>query len=155
MAAKTKEELGFLSELYPAIRQQLMIDEKRRQYINDPAQWAFDVLGVLLWSKQVEIANAVKDGRRVAVAAGHGVGKSYVAGIICMWWWDTHPQTEEETFIATTAPSKDQVDLIWAVIRTMHSKMNIRFEKGIIDHGMGGYITGDNKMKLPNGETLG
>lgn len=151
----TAKPEGLLSSLYPQIKQQLLIDEKKRQYVNDPAQWAWDILGVMLWSKQVEIANSVKDGRRVAVAAGHGVGKSYVAGIICLWWWDTHPMDEESTFIATTAPSKDQVDLIWAVIRTMHAKMNLRFEKGLIDHGMPGYITGDNKFKMPNGETLG
>lgn len=151
----TKSTEGLLSQLYPQIRQQLLIDEKKRQYVNDPARWAYDILGEVMWSKQVEIANAVKDNRRVAVAAGHGVGKSYVAGIICMWWWDTHPQTETETFIATTAPSKDQVDLIWANIRTMHAKMNLRHEQGIIDHGMPGYITGDNKFKLKDGQTLG
>lgn len=152
--SKSKSE-GFLSDMFPAIRQQLLIDAKKRQYINDPAQWAWDILGVHLWSKQIEIANAVRTGRRVAVAAGHGVGKSYVAGIICMWWWDTHPMVEEETFIATTAPSKDQVDLIWAVIRSMHARMNMRFEKKLIDHGMPGYITGDNKFKLKDGQTLG
>ena len=139
-----KKEEGLLSTLYP-----------QRQYVHDPAQWAHDILGVDLWRKQVEIANAVRTQRRVAVAAGHGVGKSYVAGIICMWWWDTHPMIEEETFIATTAPSKDQVDLIWAVIRSMHARMNLRFEQKIIDHGMPGYITGDNKFKLKDGQMLG
>lgn len=150
-----KQEEGLLSQLYPMIRQQMMIDARKRQYVNDPAQWAHDILGVDLWRKQVEIAMAVKDCRRVAVAAGHGVGKSYVAGIICMWWWDTHPMIEEETFIATTAPSKDQVDLIWAVIRSMHARMNLRFEQKLIDHGMPGYITGDNKFKLKDGQMLG
>ena len=146
---------GLLSTLYPEIRRQLMIDEKKRQYVNNPAEWAWDMLGVQLWSKQREIADAVRTERRVAVAAGHGVGKSFVAGIICLWWWDTHPLSEEETFVATTAPSKDQVDLIWAVIRSMHARMNLRFEQGLIDHGMPGYITGDNKYKLKDGQTLG
>lgn len=152
---KTKGDLGLLSDLFPLVRQQLLIDEKKRQYINDPAQWAFDMLGVRFWSKQVEIAEAVRTSRRVAVAAGHGVGKSFVAGIICLWWWDTHPLNEDETFIATTAPSKDQVDLIWAVIRSNHARMALRYEKGLIDHCLPGYITGDNKFKLPNGEMLG
>lgn len=150
-----KAGAGLLSELFPLVRQQMLIDEKKRQYVHDPATWAWDILGERMWSKQREIAEAVRSNRRVAVAAGHGVGKSYVAGIICMWWWDTHPQLEEETFVATTAPSKDQVDLIWAVIRTMHAKMNRRFEEGLIDHGMPGYITGDNKFKLKDGQTLG
>jgi hypothetical protein len=147
--------MGLLSELYPEVRRQLLIDEKKRKYVNDPAQWAWDMLGVQLWSKQREIANAVRTQRRVAVAAGHGVGKSYVAGIICLWWWDTHPLMEDETFIATTAPSKDQVDLIWSTIRTMHARMRMRYEKGEIDHELPGYITGDNKFKLKDGQTLG
>lgn len=80
---------------------------------------------------------------------------SYVAGVICMWWWDTHPLLEDETFVATTAPSKDQVDLIWANIRIFHSRMKLRHEQGLIDHSLPGYITGDNKFKMPDGQTLG
>lgn len=151
----TNKKTGLLSDLFPLVRQQMLIDEKKRQYVNDPASWAWDMLGVQLWSKQREIANAVRLKRRIAVAAGHGVGKSFVAGIICLWWWDTHPLSEEETFIATTAPSKDQVDLIWSTIRTMHAKMKLRHDQGIIDHSLPGYITGDNKFKLPDGQTLG
>lgn len=146
---------GFLSELMPEVGRQLAISETKRQYVHDPAKWAWDMLGVQLWSKQREIADAVRTKRRIAVAAGHAVGKSYVAGVICMWWWDTHPLSEEETFIATTAPSKDQVDLIWANIRTFHIRMKLRYEQGLIDHYLPGYITGDNKFKLPDGQTLG
>lgn len=137
------------------IRQQLLIDERKRQYVHDPQMWALDILGLHLWTKQVEIANSVRDSSRVAVAAGHGTGKSYVAGVICMWWWDTHPLNEEETFIATTAPSKDQVDLIWVNIRTFHARMKMRYDKGEIDHYLPGYITGDNKYRLGDGQTLG
>lgn len=147
--------MGQFFDLVPQIKQQLAIDENKRQYVRDPARWAWDMLGVQLWSKQREIALAVKHNRRVAVAAGHGVGKSYVAGVICLWWWDTHPHMEDETFIATTAPSKDQVDLIWATIRVLHARMRLRYEKKEIDHCLPGYITGDNKFKLPDGQTLG
>lgn len=147
--------MGFLSDLSPEIRRQLMIDEKKRRYVHSPADWAWDMLEVQLWSKQREIAQAIKTNRRVAVAAGHGVGKSFVAGVICLWWWDTHPMMEDETFIATTAPSKAQVDLIWSTIRVFHARMRYRFEKGEIDHCLPGYITGDNKYKLPDGQMLG
>lgn len=147
--------MGVLSDIFPLVRQQMAIDEKKRQYVHDPALWAWDILGIQLWSKQREIAHAVRTQRRVAVAAGHGVGKSYVAGVIALWWWDTHPLMEEETFVATTAPSKDQVDLIWANIRSFHAKMKLRYDQGLIDHFLPGYITGDNKFKLPDGQTLG
>ncbi len=147
--------MGFLADVYPEVRRQLGIAETKRQYVHDVAKWAKDILDVDLWSKQIEIANAVRTTPRVAVAAGHGVGKSFSAGVLCLWWWDTHPLMEEETFIATTAPSKDQVDLIWAVIRSLHAKMKLRYDKGVIDHYLPGYITGDNKFKLPDGQMLG
>ena len=146
---------GFLSSLSTEIYRQMEIAETKRQYVHDPAKWALDMLEYRMWSKQREIAEAVRTKSRVAVAAGHGVGKSDVAAAIAMWWWDTHPQNENDTFVATTAPSKDQVDLIWAKIRIFHARMKTRYDAGEIDHYIPGYITGDNKFKLPDGQTLG
>lgn len=146
---------GFVHELAPGILRELAVQTRKRRYNHDVKLWAWDMLAVELWSKQVEIAETVRDHSRVAVAAGHGVGKSFVAAVISLWWWDTHPPMEEETFVATTAPSKDQVDLIWAKIRTLHAMMRIRYDKGLIDHYLPGYITGDNKYKLPDGQMLG
>lgn len=127
--------------------------DRLKQYSTDPALWAWEYLGIQLWSKQKEIALSVRDNRATAVAAGHGVGKTYVAAIICAWWVDTHPVAQ--TFIASTAPSKDQVDLLWDNIRTVHGIAQQRFEDGIIDHPLPGYITGDNQWKLKNGTRLG
>lgn len=42
---------------------------------NDPDLFCRAILGVKLWSKQVDIANAVRSNRRTAVQSGHNVGK--------------------------------------------------------------------------------
>jgi len=127
--------------------------KRLKQYEHDPALWAWEYLGLQLWSQQKEIAVSVRDNRATAVAAGHGVGKTYVAAIICAWWVDTHPV--RETFIASTAPSKDQVDLLWDNIRTVHAIASQRFEDGYIDHPLPGYITGDNQWKMKDGTRIG
>lgn len=122
-------------------------------YRDDPVLWARNILGIELWRKQREILESVRDNRATAVAAGHGVGKTYVAAVACMWWVDVHP--EAETFIASTAPTVDQVALLWDNIREMHSLMQKRYADKKIDHGPKGYITGDHKWKRLNGSLIG
>jgi hypothetical protein len=45
-------------------------------YRGDIAAWARARLGVVLWSKQVEIAQSVTTNRRTAVRSAAGIGKS-------------------------------------------------------------------------------
>ena len=147
--------MSYLSSLLPGVLGELQVQQRKRMYREDVGLWAEDMLGLQLWSKQREIGQSVLSNRYTAVAAGHGVGKSFVAGVIACWWIDTHPLGESETFIATTAPSKDQVDLIWGNIRQFHALMKRRFEDGVIDHALPGEILGDNKWKLPDGQMIG
>lgn len=146
---------NFLSTLMPGVLGELQVQQRKRRYREDVGLWAEDMLGIQLWSKQREIGQSVLENRNTAVAAGHGVGKSYVAGVIACWWIDTHPLGESHTFVASTAPTKDQVDLIWGNIRQFHSMMKQRFEAGLIDHALPGEILGDNKWKLPDGQLIG
>jgi hypothetical protein len=123
------------------------------QYKTDPVAWAEDYLGIRLWSRQKDIIESIRDNRNTAVAAGHGVGKTLCAAVAVAWWIDTHPP--EETFVASTAPSVDQVALLWDNLRRMHGTSVKRFKEGIVDHPLPGYITGDNKWKLEDGSLLG
>lgn len=128
--------------------------EKSSDYLSDPVLWAEDYLGLQLWSKQKEILYSIRDNRNTAVAAGHGVGKSYVAAIAMAWWVDVHPLTE--TFIASTAPFQDQITtILWNNMRMLWLRSETRYTSGIVDHALPGYITGDNKLKLHNGMTIG
>ncbi|HZA25129.1 MAG TPA: hypothetical protein VFA32_21455, partial [Dehalococcoidia bacterium] len=46
-----------------------------------PLDFAADVLGVELWSKQKEVLAALPQHRRVAVKSGNGLGKGFCAGV--------------------------------------------------------------------------
>src|ERR1035437_5127677 len=60
------------------------------EHVTDPAGWMHDKLGRCLWSKQVEILEAIRDYRMVAVQACHGPGKSFTASGAASWWLDVH-----------------------------------------------------------------
>lgn len=127
--------------------------ERVSQYLHDPVLWAREYLGIKLWRAQREFIESIRDNRNTAVAAGHGVGKTFGAAIACAWWIDVHPP--ERSFIASTAPSVDQVALLWDNIRRIHGLAAQRFKEGLVDHPLPGYVTGDNKWKLPDGTMIG
>lgn len=76
------------------------------EYADNPAFWVKEVLGEHLWSKQVEIAESVRDNRYTAVHSAHDTGKSFVASRIVAWWLSTHEPGE--AFVVSTAPSYAQ-----------------------------------------------
>ena len=85
-------------------------------YIGDPVGWVQGILGGYLWSKQVEIMEAVRDYRYVAVQSCHGPGKSFTASAVVAWWLACHKLGE--AFAVTTAPSWPQVEaILWREIR--------------------------------------
>jgi hypothetical protein len=86
-------------------------------YAANPVAWARDILGVHLWSKQREVAESVRDNPRTAVKAGHGVGKTFVAAVILLWFLDTHPNSR----VITTATKWSQVKkLLWHEVNQLH-----------------------------------
>lgn len=134
---------------------------RKRQYVEDPVLWAQEYLGIQLWSKQREILYTVRDNRKTAVAAGHGVGKSFVAAVLMAWWIDVHPLGADETgapqtFVASTAPFSDQISaILWNNLRILHALSKARFDDGKVDHALPGYITGENKWKTNDGLIIG
>lgn len=95
------------------------------QYADDPGLWARDKLGVHLWSKQVQIAESVRDHRQTAVQSCHGVGKSFLAAQLVAWWLDIHPPGEAR--VVTTAPTGDQVKaILWSEINGAFAKAEAR-----------------------------
>lgn len=94
-------------------------------YADDPARWAHDVLGIHLWSKQVQVAESVRDNPRTAVRSGHGVGKTTVAAVITLWFLDTHTHSR----VITTATKWAQVEkLLWHEVRQLHARAKHRPE---------------------------
>ena len=64
---------------------------RARVYQSDPEAWMADLLGVRLWSRQSEIAEAFVSNRRLAVKSGNGVGKSALAAALVSWWCSVFP----------------------------------------------------------------
>jgi hypothetical protein len=98
--------------------------EKQELYKHDIALWAKDRLGIHLWSKQVEIAQAIVKYKKVAVKSCHGSGKSYFASILVAWWVDTRYGTE--AVVVSTAPTYEQVNkILWRYIRQHWGKNDL------------------------------
>jgi hypothetical protein len=78
-------------------------------------------LSEFMWSKQVEIAEAVVVHRRTAVQSCHDIGKSWIAARLAAWWLSEHEPGE--AFVVTTAPSGPQVRaILWREIGRAHAK---------------------------------
>lgn len=159
---------NYLSDLLPELLAEFERHGQRAKYFDDVALWAKNMLGIDLWYKQVEIADDIALGKKksVAVRAGHGVGKSFLAGILASWWIDTRPI--QYVFVASTAPSADQVGaILWREIRNNWMVSHHRYkefrrltERGqdtgnLPDHALPGRITQDNKWKDDLGNLIG
>lgn len=123
--------------------------EAQQRYRKDPTLWARDKLGVIFHDKQIEIGNALVDYRNVAVAAGHGTGKSFQAAILACWWVDVHPLGS--AYVATTAPTNDQIsEIIFREVKRIHDMSAQRVAKGIIkpEEGLQGRVGEDNTWKV-------
>lgn len=95
--------------------------ERSERWAQDPASWVRDRLGQVVWSKQREIMESVRDHRKTAVRSCHSSGKSHVASLIVSWWLDAHPPGD--AFVVTTAPTSAQVRaILWRYIRRMHKE---------------------------------
>ena len=56
------------------------------RYADDPVGFIRDVLHGEPWSRQVEIAEAVRDAPLVVVRSANAVGKDWTAGHLALWW---------------------------------------------------------------------
>lgn len=85
----------------------------------DPAAFMREWLGADLWAKQVEIAEAVRDHRRVAVKSCHASGKSFLSARVVLWFLHAYP----DSIVITTAPTANQVEnILWREIRRAYAE---------------------------------
>lgn len=97
-----------------ALRREKLI----RLYRADPEAYAADVLGVVWWSKQIEIAHSFAERGKTAAKACHGVGKSHVMAGLVNWHFDLF----NPGLTITTAPTQAQVeDILWKEIRAQRA----------------------------------
>lgn len=88
----------------------------------DPAWFIENALGGKLWSAQEEICKALVKHERVAVPAAFGVGKTWLAARIALWFLYSFAPAK----VISTAPTNRQVkDLLWSELRTAHRKSKV------------------------------
>lgn len=87
--------------------------------VESPLDFARDVLGVTLWSKQEEVLAALPVHRRVAVKSGNGLGKGFCAAVAVLWFIQLH----DPAIVLSTAPTFRQVrHILWRQIRRLHRR---------------------------------
>lgn len=100
---------------------------------DDPVGFAHDVLGVKLWAKQVEILEAIRDHKRVAVSGGRKVGKDFVVGVAALWWYASF----EDARVIMTATTAKQVDgVLWRDIKKLLTHSGLCYDCKEKDAGM-------------------
>lgn len=89
------------------------------KYQAAPVAFAREVLGIAPWSRQVEILEAVRDNKRVAVASGHKVSKSHSAAIVALWFYCSF----EDARVVMTSTTSRQVDqILWRELRMLRAR---------------------------------
>lgn len=84
-----------------------------------PNWWINRILGDVLWHKQVEILESVRDNQETAVASCHGAGKSFTAARLALAYLCSH----KPSIVITTAPTDRQVKgILWKEIRLAHQR---------------------------------
>lgn len=89
------------------------------QFQAEPVQFFHDILGLQPWSRQVEIAEAVRDHMRVAVSSGHKVGKSNTAAALGLWFYSSFADARV-IMSSTTSRQVDQI--LWREVRMMFAR---------------------------------
>ncbi len=114
---RTKNEEGASEEMRPLF----LTEEMLAGYRAEPERFAREVLGSRWWCGQTEIAKLLSQHRRVAVKAANGVGKTYLAADLVLWFLYCH----RPSIVLTTAPTWRQVEsLLWEEIHRRFRRTN-------------------------------
>lgn len=107
------------SSLLAMLTESLSIKFPSPRYQLDPVAFCREILGVEPWSKQIEILEAIRDHKRVAVSSGHKTGKSRVAAIIASWFYCSF---EDARVVMTSTTSRQVDEILWRELRMILSR---------------------------------
>ncbi len=117
-----------IKEVEVALANRASAGNPYERYRDDPEGFARGVLKVRLTPAQKQVAELLLvPPYRVLAPAANEVGKTFLAGVITLWWHCTR----SPAIIVTTAPKLDQVrDLLWKEIRRLArtAHLNIPFQ---------------------------
>lgn len=80
------------------------------KYQQDPVAFFREVLGITPWSRQIEIAEAVRDCPRVTVRSGHKVSKSNTAAGIALWFYCSF---SDARVVMSSVTSRQVDEILW------------------------------------------
>lgn len=91
--------------------------------LRDPFFFFREVLGLsYITPDQKRLVESVVANRRTAAPSGHGVGKTFIAAAIVLWYVVVYPDTK----VITTAPTWKQVrSVLWGEIARMHGQSRV------------------------------
>lgn len=102
--------------------------KSRAQIRRDPVGF-LRTIGFEPWSKQAAVIESVRDHRRTAVRAGHGVGKTAIGGRVALWWLAAFP----ESIVITTATTWTQVrEQLWREIAVAYRSAGALFARAAL-----------------------
>jgi phage terminase large subunit len=130
--------------------------DRVRAYANPPrpVEFAEEVLGIKLWSRQQEIVNSIASNTRVAVVSGHKTGKSTSLAVLALWFYCSFPAAR----VVIMAATDRQVNkIIWREIKRLcraakikipgADQIKVRASSGLADPSdfseIVGYTAGD------------
>jgi hypothetical protein len=116
---------GALATALAAQRDSSRITWPSTRYQADPGAFAREVLDVVLWAKQIEILEAVREHKRVAARSGHKIGKSLCAAVAALWFYCSFPRAR----VMLTGPTSRQIDgIIWREIRMLVARARVAID---------------------------
>lgn len=98
---------------------------------HDPVLFAERILGVRLWSKQVDIVRAIERHDRVAVKSGHKVGKTRLCAVIALWFASMH---KGGRVIMTSSSARQVRNILWREIKQLWNQAPLLRQLGGICH---------------------
>ena len=104
--------------------------QPRPEQCSSPVQFAREVLGVTLWSKQEEVLEALKDHQRVAVKSGNGLGKGFSAAAAILWFLCCY----DPAVVLSTAPTFRQVrHVLWREVHRLYRRASFPLGGKLLD----------------------
>ncbi len=98
--------------------------EHVQNVFKDPVMFASQILGASLWEGEVEILRSIRDHRRTAIKAAHGVGKTFTLAHAVLWWLVRYP----DGIVLTTAPTFRQVETqLWSELHLAAARAKFPF----------------------------
>ncbi len=109
----------------------LGIKSEQANYIKDPNSYVEEQFKIMLWSKQREIIESVRDNKITLIRSCNNVGKTLALGCAHWWWFDVYAPYCRIVTTATTYTAVKTVQ--WSVIRDLYTKIRHRFNDAYIN----------------------